>query len=69
VHFRHVPHLPFEHTGDEAPNVLRFGHDPGTVTLDLTGIGARVGTLVPLSLTARLDPPELPAMAGCSSTC
>jgi glucose-6-phosphate 1-dehydrogenase len=61
VHFRPVPHLPFEHTGDEAPNVLRFGHDPETVTLDLTSIGARVGTLVPLSLTARLDPPELPA--------
>jgi glucose-6-phosphate 1-dehydrogenase len=62
VHFRHVPHLPFGHTGGEDPNVLRFGlGDPETLTLDLTGIGARVGTLVPLSLTARLDPPELPA--------
>jgi glucose-6-phosphate 1-dehydrogenase len=61
VHFRHVPHLPFGHGGEAVPNVLRFGLDPETLTLELTGIGAHVGTLVPLSLAARLDPPELPA--------
>ena len=61
VHFRHVPHLPFGHTGEAHPNVLRFGLDPENLTLELTGIGARARTLVPLTLTARLDPPELPA--------
>lgn len=61
VRFRHVPHLPFSHSGDEVPNVLRFGLDPETLTLDLTSIGPRAGILVPKFLTARLDPPELPA--------
>ena len=61
VRFRPVPHLPFGHTGDELPNVLRFGLEPETLTLGVTGIGARVGTLVPLTLTTQLDPPELPA--------
>jgi glucose-6-phosphate 1-dehydrogenase len=61
VHFRHVPHLPFGHTGEAHPNVLRFGLDPENLTLELTGIGARARALVPLTLTARLDPPELPA--------
>jgi glucose-6-phosphate 1-dehydrogenase len=61
VHFRHVPHLPFGHAGEAHPNVLRFGLDPENLTLELTGIGARARTLVPLTLTARLDPPELPA--------
>jgi len=61
VRFRPVPHLPFSHTGDELPNVLRFGLDPETLTLDLTGIGAHAHTLVPMALTARLDPPGLPA--------
>ena len=61
VRFRSVPHLPFVHTGDELPNVLRFGLDPETLTLDLTGIGAHANTLVPMALAARLDPPELPA--------
>ena len=61
VRFRPVPHLPFGHSGDELPNVLRFGLDPETLTLDLTGIGAHADTLVPMALTARLDPPELPA--------
>jgi glucose-6-phosphate 1-dehydrogenase len=61
VRFRPVPHLPFSHTGDELPNVLRFGLDPETLTLDLTGIGAHAHTLVPMALTGRLDPPELPA--------
>jgi glucose-6-phosphate 1-dehydrogenase len=61
VHFRPVPHLPFGHSGEALPNVLRFGLDPEGLTLDLTGIGARARTLVPLELTARIDPPELPA--------
>jgi len=61
VHFRPVPHLPFSHAGEELPNVLRFGLDPETLALELTGIGARAGTLVPLTLGTRLDPPELPA--------
>ena len=61
MHFRSVPHLPFGHGGEALPNVLRFGLDPESLTLDLTGIGARAHTLVPLELTARIDPPELPA--------
>jgi glucose-6-phosphate 1-dehydrogenase len=61
VRFRPVPHLPFGHTGDELPNVLRFGLDPEDVTLHLNGIGAQAHSLVPLTLTTRLDPPELPA--------
>ena len=69
VHFRHVPHLPFGHTGEAHPNVLRFGLDPETLTLELTGIGARARTLVPLTLAARLDPPNCPPTAGCCLTC
>jgi glucose-6-phosphate 1-dehydrogenase len=61
VHFRHVPHLPFGHDAEALPNVLRFGLDPETVTLELTGVGARADSLVPLTLAARIDPPELPA--------
>ncbi|HYZ57173.1 MAG TPA: glucose-6-phosphate dehydrogenase [Streptosporangiaceae bacterium] len=61
VHFRHVPHLPSGYGGEALPNVLRFGLDPENLTLDLTGIGARAHTLAPLTLTAQIDPPELPA--------
>jgi len=61
VHFRSVPHLPFGHSGEALPNALRFGLDPESLTLDLTGIGARPHTLVPLELRARIEPPELPA--------
>ncbi|MFD2417730.1 glucose-6-phosphate dehydrogenase [Amycolatopsis pigmentata] len=61
VHFRHVPHLPLGHSGETVPNVLRFGLDPENLTLDLTGIGAHAHTFVPLTLTARIDPPGLPA--------
>ena len=61
VHFRPVPHLPFGHTGEAHSNVLRFGLGPENLALDLTGIGAQAGTLVPLTLGTRLDPPELPA--------
>src|SRR5215467_10423078 len=62
VHFRPVPHLPFTGVGDPAPNVLRFGHDPEAVTLELTGGGPGPAFgLRPLTLDARLDPPALPA--------
>jgi len=61
VRFRPVPHLPFTHTGDELLNVLRFRLDPENVTLHLNGIGPNAQTLVPLTMTTRLDPPELPA--------
>jgi glucose-6-phosphate 1-dehydrogenase len=62
VRFRHVPHLPFAHRGDEAPpNVLKFGLDPENVSLELTSIGQRPRTLSPISLAAQLAPPELPA--------
>ena len=61
VSFRHVPHLPFPHRGVEAPNRLRFGLEPENVSLELTGIGQHLDTLSPISLTARLESPALPA--------
>jgi glucose-6-phosphate 1-dehydrogenase len=62
VHFRRVPHLSFEEVGDPAPNVLRFGHDPETLSLELTGTGSGPSLeLTPLTLHARLEPPVLPA--------
>jgi glucose-6-phosphate 1-dehydrogenase len=61
VRFRPVPHLPFGHSGEALPNVLRFGLDPEDLTLELTGIGSHASTLVPLTLTARMEPPDLPA--------
>jgi glucose-6-phosphate 1-dehydrogenase len=61
VRFRPVPHLPFGHSGEAQPNTLRFGLDPEGLTLDLMGIGSRARTLVPLTLTAQMDPPDLPA--------
>ncbi|HTW05369.1 MAG TPA: glucose-6-phosphate dehydrogenase [Streptosporangiaceae bacterium] len=61
VRFRPVPHLPFGHAGEETPNVLRFGLDPESMTLELTGVGARSHTLTPLTLAAPIEPPELPA--------
>lgn len=61
VRFRAVPHLPFGHSGEALPNVLRFGLEPEGLTLDLTGIGAHADELTPLSLTADMEPPGLPA--------
>jgi glucose-6-phosphate 1-dehydrogenase len=61
IRFRPVPHAPFHRGGEARPNVMRFGLDPETLTLELTGTGARAGTLVPLTLTTRLEPPSLPA--------
>ncbi|MEV4173752.1 glucose-6-phosphate dehydrogenase [Nonomuraea sp. NPDC049709] len=61
VRFRPVPHLPFGLGEEAAPNVLRFGLEPESMTLALTGIGAATHTLAPLTLTAQLAPPGLPA--------
>ena len=61
VHFRPVPYLPRGMHGAPAPNVLRFGFDPESVTVELYGAGPRAHTLAPLNLTAELEPAELPA--------
>jgi glucose-6-phosphate 1-dehydrogenase len=57
--FREVPHLPLP--AEVAPNVLRFGLEPENLQLELFGVGARRGTLEPLTLSAELGPPQLPA--------
>ena len=56
VHFRPVPDHPF----DAPPNLLRFGLEPEDLSLELTGTGPAMG-LVPLTLRAEMEPPELPA--------
>ena len=61
VRFRDVPRLPSGPAARPAPDLIRFGLEPESLTLELTGIGARVGELSPLTLTAELTPPELPA--------
>jgi glucose-6-phosphate 1-dehydrogenase len=62
VRFRPVPHLPFHGAVDPAPNVLRFGLDPETLALELTGTGpGPYVELTPLTLQARLPAPVLPA--------
>jgi glucose-6-phosphate 1-dehydrogenase len=62
VHFRPVPHLPSEHLQEPISNRLRFGLEPEGLTLELTGTGPSVpASLVPLTLSAEIDPPELPA--------
>ncbi|MGH9227237.1 MAG: hypothetical protein ACRD07_00650 [Acidimicrobiales bacterium] len=61
VHLRPVPHLPRGMHGDPQPNVLRFGHEPESVIVEMSGVGPRAHTLVPLTLTAKLEPAELPA--------
>ena len=63
VHFRPVPHLPFQHHGQARPNVLRFGLEPESVALELTGAGPRADTLVPLILATHLERAELPPYA------
>jgi glucose-6-phosphate 1-dehydrogenase len=62
VHFRAVPHLPFEHGPGSVSNRLHFGLEPEGLTLELTGTGPGVElTLAPLILKAEMEPPELPA--------
>ena len=63
VRFRPVPHIPFERQAQARPNVLRFGLQPESVVLELTGTGPRTGTLVPLTLATHLAPAELPPYA------
>jgi glucose-6-phosphate 1-dehydrogenase len=62
VHFRPVPHHPFDPPQTSVPNRLRFGLEPEGLTLELTGTGPGVAlSLVPLTLSAEMAPPELPA--------
>ncbi|MGW1738380.1 glucose-6-phosphate dehydrogenase [Nocardia sp. NPDC001965] len=61
VHFRPVPHMPFGDANTTAPNVLRFGLEPENLALSLTVVGANVDTLAPLTMTAPIHAPELPA--------
>jgi glucose-6-phosphate 1-dehydrogenase len=62
VHFRPVPHLPFEHSQGSTDNRLRFGLEPEGLALELIGTGPGVAvSLVPLTLSAEMEPPELPA--------
>ena len=59
INFRPTPALPF---GGSAPNRLRFGLEPEGLTFELTGTGPSAEmSLVPLTLTAEMEPPELPA--------
>jgi glucose-6-phosphate 1-dehydrogenase len=61
VHFRPVPHHPFDQPQEPACNLLRFGLEPEGLSLELTGTGPGATlTLVPLVLSAELQPPELP---------
>jgi glucose-6-phosphate 1-dehydrogenase len=70
VHFRPVPHLPFDHAQDVVPNRLSFGLDPESLVFELTGTGPAVApALEPLSLRAELDPPSSPPTGGSCSTC
>ena len=61
VNFRPVPHLPRGMHGEPQPNVLRFGLDPESVVVELSGLGPRARSLVPMTLSADLAPAELPA--------
>jgi glucose-6-phosphate 1-dehydrogenase len=61
VNFRPVPHLPRGMRGDPQPNVLRFGLEPEDVVFELSGVGPRAHTISALTLSAVLEPAELPA--------
>jgi glucose-6-phosphate 1-dehydrogenase len=59
VRFRPVPHHPFV---APAANMLRFELEPEGLSLELTGTGPGAAmSLVPLTLHAEMEPPELPA--------
>jgi glucose-6-phosphate 1-dehydrogenase len=63
VHFRPVPHPMFQQQG-AIPNQLRFGLEPEGLRLELTGTGPGVeSSLVPLTLTAEIEPSVLPPYA------
>jgi glucose-6-phosphate 1-dehydrogenase len=62
VRFRPVPQHPFDRSQGSVPNRLRFGLEPEGLALELTGTGPGVAVdLVPLTLRAEMEPPELPA--------
>jgi glucose-6-phosphate 1-dehydrogenase len=61
VRFRPVPHLPSGLHGEPLPNVLRFGFDPEALAFEMTGLGPRADTLVPMTLATELAAAELPA--------
>src|SRR5262245_35004917 len=62
VRFRPVPHHPFDQPLQSVPNLLRFGLEPEGLSLELTGTGsAATVSLVPVTLSAVMEPPELPA--------
>src|SRR5262245_58443309 len=62
VRFRAVPHHPFDRPLEPSPNVLRFGLEPEGLSLELTGTGPGATlSLVPVVMSAELQPPELPA--------
>jgi glucose-6-phosphate 1-dehydrogenase len=64
VRFRAVPHHPFDRLQEPFPNLLRFGLEPQNLSLELTGTGPGATlSLVPLVMSAELQPPELPAYA------
>jgi len=64
VRFRAVPHHPFDRPQEPSPNILRFGLDPEGLSLELTGTGPGATlSLVPVVMSAELQPPELPAYA------
>ena len=55
-----MPHPLLQQQG-ALPNQLRFGLEPEGLSLDLTGTGPGVeSSLVPLTLTAHMEPSELP---------
>jgi glucose-6-phosphate 1-dehydrogenase len=62
VHFRPVLHNAGGLVQAPLPNLLRFGLDPEGLALELTGTGPGPElSLVPLTLSAEMQPPELPA--------
>ncbi len=63
IHFRPVPHLPFDGRESAPANVLRFGLEPDAMALDLVGVGAEPYSLTPLRLAAPTQPATLPAYA------
>ncbi|MFF5225916.1 glucose-6-phosphate dehydrogenase [Dactylosporangium sp. NPDC000521] len=60
IHFRAVPHLPFAGDAQATPNVLRFGLEPESVSLHLTGTTTSGDVLTPLTLAATPAPADLP---------